>query len=287
MAIASAFVADPSIAQPSPPPNDTSDRLARAIEHYQRSEFDQAKLLLQSLLRGAKSQQTRVVQQAHTYLGFVEVAFNRIDSAVSSFERALSINRNLELGPTSPKIREAFEQARRRYQTRMKALDHDAPAILHEASREATYGAPFTVRAAVNDANAVSRVELRYRVSGSRGYASVNLERTETGQYIASIPPSMVVQPGIEYYLVAWDELGNGPATKGTATTPIRIAVKGGPKRTVLPQPWYKKWWIWALTAGTVAAAGGVAAGVFLTRSEIVSGQALIPQGLDPSSSTP
>jgi hypothetical protein len=136
--------------------------------------------------------------------------------------------------------------------------------------------------ARTEDLSKVSRVTLNYRVAGNRGFASLNME-PQRGRWIASIPARAVTRPGVEYYVEAWDALGNGPGLKGSTAAPIRIAVKGGPlSRPRSDSRWYRKWWVWALVAGAVATAGGIAAGVYLGREETARLDLRIPSELDP-----
>jgi len=269
-------VASPVEAQPTSTPAIKAvrvrDLLRQAIDHYQRSEFGKAKTLLDKLLRFVGDDRGREAQEVHTYLAFVHVAFGKSEEAVASFQRALAIQPKLTLKAPSPKIAAAFEQAKRRYGEKIRALDHDPPRLRHKLVAKAKYGAPLSLIAHASDASSIKSVTLNYRIIGNRGYSSVKMESQRGGSFVGSIPSMTVMRPGVEYYIEAWDELGNGPGLKGSLRAPIRVKVLGGPLRSA-PTPavakaWYKKWWVWATVATVVAAAGGVSAGLYFGRSE-------------------
>lgn len=251
-----------------------AELLLRAIGHYQRSEFDDARRVLREVLRRHGGESSRLAQEAYTYLAFVQIAFNETDAAVESFERALAIQPDLALVAPSPRIAAALEQARRRHRAKVRALDHDPPRQLHQPPGRAPFGRAITIVDEVSDVSGVRQVVLNFRVAGNRGYSSLTMERDPRGRYVATVPGLSVVRPGVEYYLEAWDKLGNGPGLKGSAGAPIRIEVVGGPLATApddrgrAPAPWYKRWWVWAAVAGTVAIAGGAATAAYFTRSE-------------------
>jgi hypothetical protein len=286
--VATTLVRPAAQAAPASQPADTPDQqLLAAVEHYQRSEFDEARVLLRQILARVGQQRSRTAQEAHTYLAFVLVAFADTDGAVEAFQRALAIRPELTLRVTSPRIVAAFEEARRRYRARIRALDHDPPLQHHTPlAADVPYGRPLLISDEASDPSGVQRVLLNYRVRGLRGFSSVTMERDVRGRFVATIPASAVVRPGVEYYLEAWDTLGNGPGLKGSSAAPIFVAVRGGPlaapARSAARPPWYKRWWVWAATAGVVAAAGAVGAAVYFTRSETARFDVHLNKDLNP-----
>ncbi len=126
---------------------------------------------------------------------------------------------------------------------------------------------------------------LNYRVTGHRGFSSVTMERGPAGRYVGTIPAGSVVRPGVEYFLEAWDTLGNGPGLKGSPGAPIRIQVEGGP----LTRPgerrhtrWYERWWVWAAAAGVRAAGATAVAVVYVSRSETAQIDVRMARGVSP-----
>ena len=290
-ALAQPEPADPTEADlhaPAAPgaPASPRERLLTAIACYQRSEFDMAKKTLLELAAA----RDRTGMEALLYLGFVHVAYGEREAAQAAFQRALAMDPELSLPVRSPAIDAVFDQAKRRFEARRRALDHDPPRLSHEPPGKAPYGKPVTIKVEAADPSGIKRVILNHRLAGNRGFSSVNMERTATataagegGGYLATIPGLAVSRPGVEYYVAAWDSLNNGPGLKGSAGAPIKVKVEGGPLRQAPePQKWYQKWWVWASVAGVVAIAGGVALGVYLDRDEVGRIDARLPAGLDP-----
>lgn len=264
------------------------DLLLQAVKHYQQSEFDRARRLLDEILGYIGREKTKAAQRAHQYMAFVHVAYGETDRAVAAFERALAIDPEMSLTSPAPKIAAAFAQARGRYRARVRAMDHDPPVIGHTpAAKPAKYGRTIAIAADARDVSGIKKLILSYRVAGNRGYSTVVFEREARGRYVATIPALAVARPGVEYFVEAWDKLGNGPGLKGSARAPITIKVKGGPvakPQAAGPDPWYKRWWVWAVVAGVVATAGGISAAAYLSREETASFNVRFPKELDPAS---
>lgn len=264
-----------------------ADQLKRAIGHYQDSEFDEALVLLKKLRTSVGDQKNRDAEQTHSYLGCVWVAVGQPDQALAAFEAALDIQPELKLPSSSPKILEIFTQAKQRYWAKVRALDHDPPQMTHKPLLKTKYGEELKIVVEAKDLTGIKRIALNFRTIGNRGFSSVNMERNKEGNYLATIPLRAVVRPGVEYYLAAWDQVGNGPGLKGSPGLPIRCTVEGGPLANLQLQPkksaWYEKWWVWAIVAGAVTTAGGVAGLVYGTRSKTGELEISLPPNILPS----
>ena len=258
------------------------DMLLEAIAEYQQSRFEKARARLREILRYVGKERTRAAQEAYTYMALVHLAFGETEAAVVAFERALSINPDLPAPSGSPKIEAAFKQARARYRAKVRAVDHDPPTLHHRPPAGGKYGNVLTVEAAASDASGVKRVVLHFRQAGNRGFSSVTMERRKDGTLVASVPALSVARPGVEYYIEAWDVLGNGPGLKGSAAKPILVSVKGGPAKAVppKPKPLYKKWWFWVAVGGAAAATGGIITAAVLSRDKSFQGEAPVPPNL-------
>ncbi len=254
----------------SPANEVTRRQLGEAIKLYQRSDFEGARDLLQQILKRVGTGRLRVAQEAYTYMAFVHVAFNEQDRAVAAFERALTIQPTMTLASPSPRISAALEQARQRYRAKVRALDHDPPHQTHAPIQRAQYNQSLLLSNTVKDLSGVKRVMLHYRIKGLRGFSSVKMERGKKGLFIATIPATAVVRPGVEYYLEAWDVLGNGPGLKGSPALPIHITVEGGPATPggAVPGGWYTKWWVWAIVSGAALTVGAATAIPYLAREQ-------------------
>jgi|GEM_PF-3167036 tetratricopeptide (TPR) repeat protein len=277
------------LARESTPATSVAETLKKAIGLYQDSEFEEALQLLRQLRTNVGRQKSREAEQTLSYLGCVLVAMGKRSQALSAFEAALDIQPELKLPSSSPKILEIFSQAKQRYRAKIKALDHDPPRMTHKPVLKANYGKELRVIVQASDLTGIKRIALNFRTVGNRGFSSVNMERNKDGNYLATIPLRAVVRPGVEYYLAAWDNVGNGPGLKGSPGLPIRCKVLGGPVANQPLQPqdnaWYKKWWVWAIVAGAVTTAGGVAGLVYGTRSKTAELEISLPPNMMPNSS--
>lgn len=258
------------------------DMLLEAIAHYQQSQFEKARGRLQEILRYVGKERTRAAQEAYTYMALVHLAFGETEAAVGAFEKALTINPDLPLPGNSPKIEAAFKQARIRYRAKVRAVDHDPPTLGHAPPGEGKYGKVLIIEASASDASGIKKVVLHFRQAGNRGFSSVNMERRKDRTMVASVPALSVIRPGVEYYIEAWDVLGNGPGLKGSAAKPILVPVKGGPTRPAPPgaKPLYKRWWFWVAVGGAAAATGGIVAAAMLNREQNAKGVIPVPPGL-------
>ena len=258
------------------------DMLLEAIAQYQQSQFVKARTQLLEILRYVGQERTRAAQEAYTYLALVHLAFGETEAAVGALEKALAINPGLTLPSSSPKIEAAFKQARMRYRAKVRAMDHDPPTLRHHPPGKGKYGTVLTIEATASDVSGIKRVVLHYRQAGNRGFSSVNMERRKDNSLVASVPALSVIRPGVEYYIEAWDVLGNGPGLKGSAAKPILVQVKGGPPGPAPPvaTPIYKRWWFWAALGGAAAATGGIVAAAVLTREKNAMAKIPITDGL-------
>jgi len=101
--------------------------------------------------------------------------------------------------------------------------DTTPPEIAHTPVTVALSGEEITISATVTDDRAVASVTLYYRKIGEVGYKSLAMSPVGA-TYSATIPASDVVEPGLEYYIVALDTSSN-EATSGTAENPNVITV--------------------------------------------------------------
>ncbi|MCA9664044.1 MAG: hypothetical protein KC503_00605 [Myxococcales bacterium] len=263
------------------------DLLRRAIDNYHRSDFEGAKRLLLELKGYVATDRSREAQEVYTYLAYVHVAFGNHEAAVESLQRALAIRPDLDLSKQPPKIAAVFRTARQRFRAKQRALDHDPPRLRHRPVAKVKYGGGLVIEVETDDVSPIKRVVLHHRVKGDRGFSSVTMERKKRlgagrALWVASIPLLAVVRPGLQYYIEAWDALGNGPGLKGSTARPIAVDVKGGPLRQGggddTAKPFYRRWWFWAIVASAVATAGGIGVGVYLAREERASGNGFLNQ---------
>ena len=147
-------------------------------------------------------------------------------------------------------------------------IQHDPPEIASPA------GKLLEILAVVRDDTAVKEVKLFYRTEGSIDYIAINMVPRGDDTFSAAIPKDKVMEPGLEYYIMASDQVGN-VAPRGFSSEPLVVMVTPfipeaeeevfveAPREEplfktepTLSKPWYKKWWVWtiagALTTGSI-----------------------------------
>jgi hypothetical protein len=81
---------------------------------------------------------------------------------------------------------------------------------------------------------------LRKKGMGATEYIPIKMAPSKTGapgDYSVEIPAALVSVDWLEYYLEAWDNVGNGPSRVGAADTPLIIKVEEPPKPKEAPKP--------------------------------------------------
>lgn len=196
--------------------------------------------------------------------------------------------------------------------TAARAADVTPPLISHTQVGEVPENQAFLVRATIEDDSAVFAPAVYVRQSGTDDFVSLAMAAKGGGLFVATVPQEMV--SGIlEYFIEAFDELGNGPSRSGTPSAPFRVRTfdpnaAPPPAVTTLPPPSdpepssagtlvtapsedddeggtvFGEWWFWTLVG--VAVAGGAAAAVIAV-SDSSSGTAQLQvTGPDPSGAT-
>ncbi len=138
-------------------------------------------------------------------------------------------------------------------------MDNQPPLIEHQPLASAPPKQSITIKAKIVDNSKIAFPRIYYRQVGETKYQFVTMQ-FKNNLFLADIPAFMVSQKGVEYYIEAFDEHGNGPAHFGEPEAPLRIAIKitAQAPRSISSTPWYKRWWIW--TASSVVIAGTITA---------------------------
>lgn len=111
-------------------------------------------------------------------------------------------------------------------------IDTIAPVINHAPVSSAPPGLPLTLHADVTDNVAVQSVTLFYRTLGVPTYSSKVMVKTTGDRYAATLEGSLLVSPGIEYYIQAGD--GINITRSGRPDYPHQIAVVDRPAVTIV-----------------------------------------------------
>ena len=109
--------------------------------------------------------------------------------------------------------------------------DNDLPVLTHTPATTVKKGKAFTLTAHATDPSGVFGPILYLRKKGlpSTEYIPMRMTPARTGapgDYSLEIPAALVNVDGLEYYLEAWDNAGNGPARAGSSESPLSIKVE-------------------------------------------------------------
>jgi subtilisin family serine protease len=111
-------------------------------------------------------------------------------------------------------------------------VDTIAPVISHTPVLQAAPGQPLTIAADVTDNVLVQIVTLFHRKSGTTPYSSRAMVKTTGNRYSATLEGSLLVAPGLDYYLEATD--GVSPVRHGRPEAPNQVLVQDRPTVTAV-----------------------------------------------------
>ena len=100
----------------------------------------------------------------------------------------------------------------------------------------------------------LARAVLHVRRAGSVEFGQVGIElhQENKSQRIVLPPLSSRSPETLELFVTAFDVKGNEVLRWSSATRPREIPLGYTP-----PAPWYRRWWVWAIAGGVVAAGTG------------------------------
>ncbi|RME05726.1 MAG: tetratricopeptide repeat protein [Deltaproteobacteria bacterium] len=226
-----------------------ASEVQRGLECYRNLDLPCARAHFRAALASPDlDREGRVV--AYLHLGFTHVVLGERDAAIEAFLQALELDPTHRLSPSdSPKIREVFEEARRRF----LASDQIAPSITHyppPAEKRVPAGRKVDITANVTDNRSIESVTLYYRSVGDLRYLSTAMLPQGGKTFIGVIPAFLVTPVGVEYYIEARDEAGN-VTLSASAADPYTIRVER-------EKAWYKKWWVWGIGAAVIGTSVGI-----------------------------
>jgi hypothetical protein len=140
------------------------------------------------------------------------------------------------------------------------------PLVKHRPPAKTRAGEEFELAAEITDPNAIFSPTLYWRVAGAPEFTPTPLKQKDIQTYAAAVPPQ---EPGeLQYFIEAFDALGNGPARDGTPSYPHTVTVEAmaftarkPPKPAPAPEP--ERLWTWvAAGAGAVALLAGTGFGL-------------------------
>ena len=111
-------------------------------------------------------------------------------------------------------------------------LDTVPPVISHYPASTCAPGLALSLSAQVTDNVAVQGVQLHFRRSGTATYVNRSLTHTYGNTYAITLEGSLLVSPGLDYYLVATD--GITSVNSGRPESPYQVVVVDQPTVTSL-----------------------------------------------------
>jgi tetratricopeptide (TPR) repeat protein len=195
-------------------------------------------------------------------LGVAYAYLERNQDALQAFDMLLALDPGRAISYTlSPKVTFLFEQARGRSGDRVApTIDVRWPLAL--TTSEAI---PIDLEVVADPKGFLKHAKLHHRLRGAPRFDVVELDLAVTAIPNRVDLPALAVAARrpevVELYLTAYDERGNEVYTWGSEARPREVALRFEP-----PEPWFEKWWVWAI-AGTVVAAGASAAVFAATRT--------------------
>ena len=192
--------------------------LRRGIQKYEAMDVTGAVSDLQKALSvGLRSDEEKV--EAYKYLAFCHAESRQLEQAIQYFINLLQLDSTFRLGTdASPALLRPFTEA-------LSAIDNQPPLIDHQPVKQIESGTVLVVKTEVRDNNGVNEVNLYFRRIGEDVYRSEKMIKGSGDDYQFALAVDIVQGPGVEYYIEAYDVLGNGPATVGTADDPMIVTV--------------------------------------------------------------
>ncbi len=200
--------------------------------------------------------------RAYEYLGMSWLILGKKPKARAAFEELFAIDPHYTLSDPShsPKLREFFEEVRSSFVPGYGKSEGEAE-LEHSAPAGATAGRPLEMEVVViRGAPLVRAVTLYARRQGLLAYGSAPMHGDANRWKLSYAPPREVADYTLEYYVEARDDKGRVVARVASPERPIPMPVRGVPIVTG-PQPWFKRWYVWA-AVGAVVAGGAVVGAV-------------------------
>lgn len=238
---------------------DTLARAAAALDEFRPGD---AVTILDGLEdRGPLTHDQHV--KLYEQLGIAYAYLENQKDAIAAFSRMLALDPGRAISYTlSPKVTFVFEEARK------KSLARPAPSVDVSWPRDlfVDQPVPVDVEVVADPEKFLVGARLYYRRRGTPAFDQRDVTLPARGDRPARVElppaaPDARTSDVLELYLVATDQKKNEVLVFGSPERPRQVALQFEP-----PEPWYGKWWVWAI-AGTVVAAGAGAA-VFAATNE-------------------
>lgn len=106
----------------------------------------------------------------------------------------------------------------------LAAPDTTAPRVLHAVVSKGVIGQNLELRVEFQDQSDIFEPKLYFRRVGELEYNAIDLVAGAKGQWTGTIPATFVTRD-IEYFLEAFDIMGNGPGRNGSPEKPHTVKI--------------------------------------------------------------
>lgn len=223
-------------------PAQPQDLIQKGQSQFEEQQYEESiQTLSAALLRPSNTQAQKV--EIYRLLALNYITLGRKDEAENAVRGLLVQQPDYEIpAKESPRFRDFFAQARAKWEAEGRpGITKDEPTqkpvvLKHGSPTQVDPGTTVELRARLDDPDGrTGSVKLYYR-SGSKGDFTDTRAQADGASVHATIPGAAVKPPVIDYYFEVLDGGGAVIASRGDASSPLRIAVpEGGGKGWVLP----------------------------------------------------
>lgn len=244
-------------AQQGPRDPQANSLVRQAMQDYQDLEIERALQRLNIALHTCTNNNTNgcsngVLARVHMSIGIVQIGGQQNQAeGVAAMARAIEVDSHAEPDTllATPEINEAFAEARRRSGGHGATSgtsggppqrNNPPPAasgdLLHTPAPEQIENTPLPVYVEPASTLNAAHVYVHFRGNGMRQYERREMQRMAPG-WGTEIPCVQIMQPGIDYYITALDDVGTTLASTGSESSPVHVTVLSGSTRRSFPAP--------------------------------------------------
>ncbi len=223
--------------KPSGATRQGQDLVARAQALFEDQQYEESiQTLSGALVRPNNTKAQKV--EIYRLLALNYITLTHKEEAEGAVRGLLALEPAYELPPReSPRFRDFFSAVKQKWEAEGRpglVKETEAPpapvTMKHASPAQATAGTQIGLTATLDDPQSrVAKVTLYFRSGSDVRFEPI--PGTLDGTHVsASIPPSAVKPPIVEYYLQGLDKAGLPIVSRGDAAAPLRIAIpeKGG-----------------------------------------------------------
>lgn len=218
------------------------DLVQKGQLQFEEQQYEESiQTLSAALLRPSNTSAQKV--EIYRLLALNYITLGRKDEAENAVRGLLVQQPDYQIPATeSPRFRDFFSQARTKWEAEgrpgiVKDEPTQKPVVLkHGSPTQVDAGTTIELRARLEDPDGrAGSVKVYYR-SGSKGDFTEALAKVDGDSVHGQIPAAAVKPPVIDYYFEVLDGAGSVIASRGDASSPLRIAVpEASSKGWVLP----------------------------------------------------